>query len=156
MVKVDIREATERDLPAILSLYAQPGMDNGEVLPIEQARRILARIGTYPNYTVYVATSAGKVVGTFALLIMDNLAHMGAPSGIVEHVDVHRSWQGKGIGKQMMWFAMDRCREAGCYKLALSTNLKREAAHRFYESLGFRRHGYSYLVEVVGEGEESS
>ena len=36
---------------------------------------------------------------------------------------------------------------AGCYKMALSSNLKREAAHRFYDSLGFGRHGYSFLIE---------
>ena len=30
----------------------------------------------------------GEIVGTFALLIMDNLAHLGAPSGVVEDVVV--------------------------------------------------------------------
>ena len=82
---------------------------------------------------------------------MDNLAHMGAPSGVVEDMVVHAHWRGKGIGKQMMGFAIDRCRERGCYKLALSSNVRLEAAHRFYESIGFRRHGYSFLVELAPE-----
>ena len=30
--------------------------------------------------------------------------------------------------------------------MALSSNLKREAAHAFYESLGFEKHGYSFRV----------
>jgi hypothetical protein len=38
-------------------------------------------------------------------------------------------------------------REASCYKLALSANRKRKAAHAFYESLGFAQHGLSFLVE---------
>ena len=46
----------------------------------------------------------------------------------------------------MMRFALDRCRAKGCYKLALSSNAKRERAHAFYESLGFERHGYSFRV----------
>jgi GNAT superfamily N-acetyltransferase len=50
----------------------------------------------------------------------------------------------------MMRRAMDECRQAGCYKLALSSNLKREAAHRFYEGLGFEKHGYSFWVGTGG------
>jgi GNAT superfamily N-acetyltransferase len=146
-VGLQIRAATEADLPSILALYAELE-DDGGVLSIEEAQSILARILSYPDYKVYVATLGGSIVGTFALLIMDNLAHMGAPSGVVEDVIVQGDWQGKGVGKQMMQFAMDRCRERGCYKLALSSNLKREAAHLFYDDLGFRRHGYSFVVEL--------
>jgi GNAT superfamily N-acetyltransferase len=149
MVNVTIREATEKDLPSILSLYAQLDVDNGQILPLEKARRIFRRMKSYPNYTVYVAEASRDIVGTFALLIMDNLAHRGAPSAIVEDVVVDSRRQGKGVGKQMMQFAVNRCRETGCYKLALSSNRKRHAAHRFYESLGFRKHGYSFSVEFT-------
>ena len=144
-VNLEIRAATEADLPSILALYVEVE-DHGRVLSIEQARSIYARMRSYPDYTVYVATLGESIVGTFALLIMDNL--MGAPSGVVEDVVVQGYWRGKGVGKQMMRFAMDRCRERGCYKLALSSNLKREAAHRFYDGLGFRRHGYSFVMEL--------
>ena len=41
---------------------------------------------------------------------------------------------------------IDACRRAGCYKLALSSNLKRADAHRFYDSLGFERHGFSFVT----------
>jgi GNAT superfamily N-acetyltransferase len=149
MVKVEIQEATDEDLPAILSLYAQPDVDDGKVLSTDRAQGIFARIRSYPEYRIYVAKAKDKIIGTFALLVMDNLAHMGAPSAIVEDVVVDPDWQGKGVGKQMMQSAIRRCRETGCYKLALSSNLKREVAHRFYESLGFRRHGYSYFVEFA-------
>ncbi len=144
-MNLEIRAATEADLPSILALYVEVE-DHGRVLSIEQARSIYARMMSYPDYKVYVAILGGSIVGTFALLIMDNL--MGAPSGVVEDVVVQGDWRGKGVGKQMMRFAMDRCRERGCYKLALSSNLKREAAHRFYDGLGFRRHGYSFVMEL--------
>ena len=48
----------------------------------------------------------------------------------------------------MMQVAMEQCRAAGCYKLSLSTNLRRKEAHAFYESLGFQKHDYSYSVEL--------
>jgi hypothetical protein len=43
---------------------------------------------------------------------------------------------------------MSHCiREASCYKLALSSNRKRDAARDFYKSLGFAQHHLSFTVE---------
>jgi GNAT superfamily N-acetyltransferase len=44
--------------------------------------------------------------------------------------------------------AIELCRDKGCYKLALSSNSRRSRAHAFYESLGFKRHGYSFVAEL--------
>jgi ribosomal protein S18 acetylase RimI-like enzyme len=145
MASIEIRQATRDDLPSILALYAE--LETDRTTPdLAQAESLFERMQRYPNYHVYVAAAEGEIVGTFALLIMDNLAHMGIPSGIVEDVVVHSSRQGQGIGKQMMLAAMEQCRNAGCYKLVLSSNLERERAHQFYETLGFKKHGYSFVV----------
>ncbi|MDQ2083625.1 GNAT family N-acetyltransferase [Xanthobacteraceae bacterium Astr-EGSB] len=143
-----IRPATAADLPAVLALYAQPDMDDGDVLPVPEAERLFARFVAYPDYTLYVVEDGPRVVGTFALLVMDNLGHRGAPSAIVEDVMVAPDVQGGGVGQRMMGFAVARAREKGCYKLMLSSNLKRERAHIFYEKLGFERHGYSFRVDL--------
>jgi GNAT superfamily N-acetyltransferase len=143
-----IREAVDDDLAAVLALYAQPEIDNGDILSPQNARTILERFRSYPNYKLYVACREGEVVGTFTLLIMENLAHRGAPSGVVEDVVVAARHQRGGVGKKMMRFALDHCREAGCYKMALSSGAHRLAAHRFYDSLGFVRHGYSFRMEL--------
>jgi GNAT superfamily N-acetyltransferase len=145
-VSVAIREAGEADLRAVLRLYAQPGLDDGDVLGEPAAREVFRRFRRYPSYRLYVAELDGAIVGAFALLIMDNLAHRGAPSGVVEDVVVDEHHRGSGIGRRMMEFARSRCREAGCYKMALSSNLERDAAHVFYDTLGFERHGYSFRV----------
>jgi GNAT superfamily N-acetyltransferase len=109
-----------------------------------------ARIATYPDYAVYLAEEDGVPVGTFSLLVMDNLAHGGAPEGVVENVVVAEGRRGRGIGRAMLRFAMDRCAGAGCYKLVLSSNVRREDAHRFYQDLGFVQHGLSFSVPVGG------
>jgi GNAT superfamily N-acetyltransferase len=146
---LEIRKAAESDLPAVLRLYAQPGMDNGRVLTVDVAAKILRRMSAYPEYAVYVATADnGSVVGTFALLVMDNLAHMGAPSAVVEDVCVDERLRGQGIGRAMMRFAMEVARQRGCYKLALSSNAAREGAHAFYRPLGFEQHGLSFHVPL--------
>ena len=143
---VHIRPAKSTDLPGVLRLYGQPGLDDGAVLPLAEAERMFARFASYPDYVLYVAELEGEIVGTFALLIMDNLAHMGTPSAVVEDVVVDAAHQGHGIGRAMMNHAVSVCRRKGCYKMALSSYLKREKAHAFYDSLGFERHGYSFQV----------
>lgn len=145
---VSCREASKADLPELLRLYAQPDFDNGNVLSLLEAERLFERIARYPDYKIYVAVVEGNVIGTFALLVMDNLGHMGAPSAIIEDVAVDPRWQGRGVGKMMMRYALQICGEKGCYKIALSSNLKREKAHAFYESLGFERHGYSFRISA--------
>ena len=142
------REAEEADLPAVLSLYAQPDMDGETELTEAEALVIFRRMKTYPDYAVYVAVLGGEIVGTYALAVLDNLAHRGARSGLIKDVVVSDKLQGQGIGRQMMRDALNRCRETGCYKAALSSNLKRECAHRFYESLGFEKHGYSFYTDL--------
>jgi GNAT superfamily N-acetyltransferase len=150
--KLLIRPAAAADLEKVLALYAQPEFDAGDVLPLETAKRLWQRFADYPDYTLYVAERAADIVGSFALLVMHNLGHLGAPSAIVEDVVVAPAFQRHGIGKAMMQFAIDRCREKGCYKLMLSSNAKREDAHAFYESLGFVRHGFSFRIDLAEPG----
>lgn len=141
------RVATQADLADILRLYAQPDLD-GKALSLAEAERLFECMAQYPDYKLYVAERKGKIVGTFALLIMHNLGHWGTPSGVIEDVAVDPACQNQGIGRIMMQHALRICGEKGCYKAALSSNLKRARAHAFYESLGFERHGYSYRVPL--------
>ena len=139
------RVASRQDLPAILDLYAR-ALD-GRALPVTEAEKLFERIRHYPDYQLYLAEYDGRLAGTFALLIMDNLGECGTPSGIVEDVVVEPEFQRRGVGRAMMQHALALCRQKGCYKMMLSSNLARTAAHAFYESLGFEKHGYSFRID---------
>jgi len=95
-----------------------------------------------------VAETNGEIAGTYELLIMDNLAKRGRRSGIVEDVAVAPQYRGSGIGRTMMQHAMQQCKRAVCYKLVLSSGMKRRDAHAFYDALRFERHGYSFRVAI--------
>ncbi|AMV73712.1 hypothetical protein JCM30471_21310 [Desulfuromonas carbonis] len=153
-MSLTFREIDETDLPAVLRLYAQLGEDDGRVLTLEQARDIYRRMRSYPDYQLYLAELDAEPVGTFALLVMDNLGHLGARSAVLEDVVVDTRLRGRGIGKQMMEFANRICLDKGCYKMSFSSNRNRKAAHRFYESLGFRRHGISFYIDYREGGYE--
>ena len=156
MSTVHIREARRADLENVLALYAAIEDSPADVLNLDEAQAVWAQFARYPSYRLWVACDTGAhgaandvVVGTYALLIMHNMAHRGAPSAVVEDVVVAQDQQGRGVGRQMMAHAMQQAREAGCYKLALSSNARRAGAHAFYESLGFAQHGLSFVVETL-------
>ncbi len=149
-MKIEIDEALKSDLLPIAALQAQLYPPGKQTITLDRVKAILDQMARYPNYRVYVARlkPGGEVVGMYALLIMDTFARQGLPAAIVEDVVVATEHRRKGIGRAMMREALAQARGARCYKLSLSSNLNREEAHRFYESLGFHKHGHSYQVDV--------
>lgn len=151
MSDLAFRPAGRTDLPSVLRLLAfLDGSDGQPSMDLSAAEAVFARIMTYPDYRIWLVEDHGMVAGTYSLLIMDNLGHGGAPEGIVENVAIEPSRRRHGIGRAMMRHAMDRCADRSCYKMALSSSLKRVDAHRFYDALGFERHGISFAVAPAG------
>ncbi len=146
MSDLRFREAGAVDLPALTALLAQLREPGTEGPTPGQAALLLARIQGSEHHRVYVADTSAGVVGAYALLIVDSLAHPARPAAVVEDVVVDATLRGRGIGRRMIADALARARARGCYKLALSSNAQRGEAHRFYEALGFERHGLSFAV----------
>ena len=149
-MKLTVREAGRRDLPAITRLLAEMDAETADAkpMPLVRAERIFREMARYPDYRCYLACDGSAAVGTFTLLIFDALVHGGAREALIDGVVVTASRRGDGIGRTMLEDAMRIAANAGCYKLALSSNLRRADAHRFYESLGFRQHGISFAIDA--------
>jgi GNAT superfamily N-acetyltransferase len=156
MHPLTIRKAGWQDLKSLVQLYRELEVEPETEPPMDKIADAFQRIGEYPNYVVYIAERNGRPVGTISLLIMDNLAHGALPSGIIEDLVVEPSSRGQGIGRRLMDFAMEICRTHGCYKMVLSSNQAREEAHRFYERLGYSRHGFSFRVGLPESGAENN
>jgi len=148
MDQTRIREARDEDVAQILELYCEAGIGAKEAFTPDEARAQLRMFRSYPSLRVFVAEVDGQIVGTCELLIMDNLAKRGRKSAIVEDVAVSPKHQGHGIGRAMIQHAMCEAKNAGCYKVVLSSNLQRPDSYAFYEAIGFERHGYSFRVDL--------
>jgi len=144
---VEIRDAGGDDLPAVLGVYQAAGIGPREGSDPAQARTLFERQRAL-GAQLLLAEAAGRPLGTLTLFVLPLLGHGGAPEALVEDVAVHPDAQGQGVGRALMHAAMARARAAGCYKLALTSNLKRVDAHAFYDSLGFERHGVSFVVPL--------
>ena len=142
-----LRTATIDDLHILLPLLAQLEPD-GIPMSLERAQEQWERLHACPGFTIRLAEDQDGPVGTYTLLLLGNLAHAGAGTAIVDNVVVDGGKRGHGIGHAMMREAADLAQAAGCYKIALTSGLSRTSAHRFYEEMGYERHGHSFLISL--------
>jgi len=96
-------------------------------------------IDSDPNNELIVAELDGRVVGTLQLTFTPSLSYRGGKRSTVESVRVDSALRGKGIGREMMLWAIERAKENGCISMQLTSHNDREDAHRFYGSLGFKK-----------------
>ncbi len=148
---MSIRDATEADLPRVGELLAQltldvPREDTGPPLPnvyLDAFRRIEAD----DTQRLLVLEVDSRIVGSLVLFLTPNLTHKGKPFATVENVVVDESKRGAGHGRQLLGFAIDEAKAAGCYKIALTSHKSRAEAHRLYEYLGFESTHEGFRVE---------
>jgi GNAT superfamily N-acetyltransferase len=108
----------------------------------------LAEITADPNEEMIVVEENGAPVGCFQLSYLPGLMRRGMKRGQIEVVHVAASHRNRGIGGDMMRWALERCRRNGCAMVQLTSNKKRLDAHRFYERLGFLKshEGFKYYL----------
>ena len=144
-----LREAGMDDLADVLALY-DAAVDGSGTNDLARAAAHWPRLQA-AGANVLLAEAGGQPAGTLVLYILPLLAHGCAPEALVESVAVHPRCQGRGIGRALLHEAMRRAVAAGCYKLALTSNVSRTGAHAFYDRLGFTRHGISFVVDLTEE-----
>ena len=139
-MSLTIRDATRADLPAILELMAQDAMSHSlEAIPLmPEHERALDEIQAHPDHRVVVAEVDGEVAGTMQISYLPGIGFGGRWRAQVEAVRVRRKLRSRGIGGQMMQWAIEKSRERGCFLVQLTTNQKRIDAQRFYARLGFQ------------------
>lgn len=138
------RKAEEADLPAIVAMLADDALGRTrEVVSEPVDRRYLeafSAINADPNQYLAVGIGeAGEVVGCLQISFLPGLSRLGLWRGQIESVRVAASHRGKGVGREMIRWAIGECAKRGCGAVQLTSDNRREDAHRFYESLGFKK-----------------
>ena len=141
--KLIFRMASQDDVPVIVRLLADDELGSqrekyASPLP-DEYYAAFEQIHNDPNHELIVAATNGEVVGTLHLMFLPSLSYQGGLRAQIESVRVDREYQNKGIGSQMMRWAMQRAKDHGAHIVQLTTHTSREDAHRFYERLGFKK-----------------
>jgi GNAT superfamily N-acetyltransferase len=146
-----VRAAVRHDLRRLVELLSQLSLDRPrEDLsnPIRPAyHSALEAVLGDEKQTILVAELDGRVAGMACLIIVPNLSHVGRPYAMIEDVVVDAGVRGRGIGDALTQRAIEMAKEAGCYKLSLTSNVARTDAHRFYERLGFKATHVGYRLD---------
>ena len=140
---IAIRDCEFADAPRLTSLIIELGH------PIEQAdvRRNLESLST-GGMLPLVATAGDDVVGMCGLSAMVTV-HRDAPVGRISVLIVTRAYRGSGIGAMLVAEAEKRLLERGCRIVEVTSNMRRERAHRFYEQLGYERTSFRFMKRLA-------
>ena len=137
-----IRRATAADLPAIVALLAKDNL--GETredasTPLNpRYTQAFAAVEADANQLLAVVEADGAVAGCLQLSFIPGISRLGTWRGQIEGVRIADSHRGGGLGRRMIAWALETCRERGCGLVQLTSDKQRADAIRFYESLGFK------------------
>jgi len=152
MASFAIRRAVRADLVSIIQLLADDslGAQREDVrLPLDAGyTAAFEAIDADPNQFLAVAADGAQIVGTLQLTFIAGLSRKGALRGQIEAVRVAAHLRGRGMGQELIEWAIEECRARGCQIVQLTSDNSRSDAHRFYERLGFAATHVGYKLSL--------
>ena len=141
---ITIRRARRDDIPAIVAMLADDRLGSARERPDDPLPRsyfeAFDRVDRDSKLQLVVAVDhEGVVVGCLQLCILPGVSSQGASRGLLEDVRVASHCRSRGIGEQLVQWAVGEARAKGCKLVELLTHTTRVDAQRFYERLGFQR-----------------
>ena len=149
MKDILIREATKSDLPAIGKLLEDltNAMDDTEGIDIRIALKTCERLLNDASLHILIAAKEGTPVGFINFTVRQTILHR-SPSALIDELVVAEEYQGKGVGKQLVLAALEKCRRLGCCEVEVSTEKTNLKAREFYSKCGFEERGMLFEVNL--------
>jgi ribosomal protein S18 acetylase RimI-like enzyme len=138
---ISIRPARREDVAGIVAMLADDHLGSArerveDPLPASYYEAF-ARVERDQNIQLVVVESEGRVVGCLQLAILPGLSSQGGRRGLLEDVRVASDCRSRGIGEQLVQWAVTEAKARGCNLVELLTHQTRTDAQRFYKRLGF-------------------
>lgn len=144
-MKLEIRSCSLSDFSDVVRLFRQLWPD---IEPdVNALQTVYADALSSPVQKLIVGTMDEKVVGFCSLTIKNNFWQAGR-LGNVDELVVDEHYRGKGIGKELMRHIQQLASDHQCKRVELDSSFHRQEAHRFYESIGFKRRAYLFTKEL--------
>jgi GNAT superfamily N-acetyltransferase len=140
-MNLEFCEAHEEDVASLVKLLAEDALGaNREdtAIPLNTDYLDAFRaIEESSNNELIVVESNGNLAGMLQLTFIPYLTHTGSWRCLIEGVRIAHSYRGKGMGAELINWAIKRAREKRCSIVQLTSDKQRLDALRFYEKLGF-------------------
>ena len=145
---VVVREASLKDVPAVLGLLVELGRPKPAGQPETEAfERMVEEYIADVDKRVLVALADGKVVGMASVLLLPRLNHTTRELYIPELV-VSQRYRGRGLGRELIEYCDGLAEESGCHRIRLESGNLRTSSHRFYRDLGFEQSALSFSKDT--------
>ncbi len=138
-----VQRAGEEDAASIRGLLAELGYP----LEPELAAAALHAVLVDPAHVVLLAVDGDRAVGYVNVNFRLQLHHAGEVATIDELI-VSAACRGEGVGTRLVEEVVEIARRRGTDVVEVSSNVRRDAAHRFYERLGFERISYKLVLRL--------
>jgi len=135
-----IRDLARDDLDALLGAYELLHAADDPPPPRPELEALWAKICADPALLYLGAFDDERLVATCTAVIVPNLTRGARPYAVIENVVTDTSLRRQGHGSAVIQAMLDRCWDAGCYKVMLLSAAERGSAHEFYERNGFDKH----------------
>jgi ribosomal protein S18 acetylase RimI-like enzyme len=85
-----------------------------------------------PGVEIFVLRVRGRAVGYLGITVFPGWGH-------IDRLAVVHGYQGRGLGRSLTEFAINRLASLGAVRVGLSTQQRNERSQTLYSRLGFRR-----------------
>lgn len=136
------RKATLEDLPSIIAMFANDKLGKTRERYENPLPKVyidaFKRIDEDKNQElIVVVNELNEIIGTLQLTFLQYLNRLGSLRAQIESVHIKQEYRGKGYGKTMFEWAINRAKQQGAVLIQLTSDKKRPEAIKFYERLGF-------------------
>lgn len=140
---MNFRKASQKDLSQIIALLADDELGKKREqfripLPESYLKAFEAINEDQNQELIVVENEQQEVIGCLQLSFIQYLTYQGGIRAQIEAVRIRKDHRGKGLGKQMFKWSIDRVKERKAHLLQLTTDKLRPKAIKFYEDLGFK------------------
>ena len=131
-------KATHSDIPELVELLKSLFEQEAEFEPNSETQsKALSKIILDPKIgIILIAKEDDKILAMVNLLFTESTA-LGSKVALLEDMIVLSSSRGRGIGSQLIDYAISEAKKAGCKRITLLTDIENTKAQSFYQKKGF-------------------
>ena len=131
-------KATHLDIPELVELLNSLFEQEAEFEPNSEIQsKALSKIILDPKIgIILIAKDDDKILGMVNLLFTESTA-LGSKVALLEDMVVLSSSRGRGLGSQLIDYAISEAKKAGCKRITLLTDIENTKAQSFYQKKGF-------------------
>ena len=131
-------KATHLDIPELVELLNSLFEQEAEFEPNSETQsKALSKIILDSKIgIILIAKGDDKILGMVNLLFTESTA-LGSKVALLEDMFVLSSSRGRGIGSQLIDYAISEAKKAGCKRITLLTDIENTKAQSFYQKKGF-------------------